>query len=295
MKKVLIHVLSNALGDTIASIPYVCEYQKINLCDVYFCVEDFFIPILKDSYPNITLVGRNYTVEYDEKIEIDYNFNKPVQLGYAEQLGFENAKYLKPLISFSPKEKTIKNKYVVMSVHSTLQCKYWNHPSGKRVQPEQPYWNELCGLLRKLGYTPVVLEKHETFGVPPFFNGVPKKSNKKIGLPFKDLMNLIYHSEFFIGLSSGLSWVAHAMGKKVALISNFTEDWNEFDLNDEDYIRITNKDVCHGCFNKINIEHSFSPSEWYWCPKHKGTNREFECHKSITPDMVISSINKWMV
>lgn len=295
MKKILINVLSNALGDTIASIPYVSEYQKKHNCDVYFCVSDFFISFLQNSYLNITLIGRNENLEFDEKIDIDYDFNKPVQLGYAEQLGFEKPKYLKPTISFLPKEKTIKNKYVVMSVHSTLQCKYWNHPLGKKVQSEQPHWNELCGILRKLGYTPVVLEKYETFGVSPFFNGIPKKANKKIGLPFEDLMNLIHHSEFFIGLSSGLSWVAHAMGKKVALISNFTDDLNEFDLKDEDYIRITNKNVCNSCFNKINIEHSFNPSDWYWCPKHKGTNRQFECHTSITPDMVINSINKWLV
>ena len=36
----------------------------------------------------------------------------------------------------------------------------------------------------------------------------------KIGLNLEDTINDIYHSEFFIGLSSGLSWLAHAMGKK---------------------------------------------------------------------------------
>ena len=294
MKKVLIHVLSNAMGDTIASIPYASEYQQKNNCIVYFCVNDFYMSFLKDAYPNITLVGRSHSIEFDERIDIDYNFNKPVQLGYAEQLGFENAEYIKPSISFNYKPRSIKNKYVVLSVHSTLQCKHWNHPKGKRVQPEQPYWNELCGMLRKLGYTPVVLGEYETFGTPPFFNGVPKKANKKTGVPFDEVLSLIHHSEFFIGLSSGLSWIAHAMGKKVAIIANFTEDWNEFDLNDEDYVRISNKSVCNGCFNKINIEHSFDPSDWYWCPKHKGTDRQFECHTSITPEMVMSSIHKWL-
>jgi autotransporter strand-loop-strand O-heptosyltransferase len=139
-----------------------------------------------------------------------------------------------------------------------------------------------------------VVERELTWGTHPFFNGTPNKANKKIGLEFNELMSIIEHSEFFIGLSSGLSWVAHAMGKKVALISNFTEDWNEFDLNDENYIRITNKSVCHGCFNKIKVEHDFNPADWYWCPLHKNTDRQFECHKSITPEMVLEKIEKWM-
>ena len=83
-------------------------------------------------------------------------------------------------------------------------------------------------------------------------NGLPSNCIKKINTPLDETINYIYHSEFFIGLSSGMSWVAHAMGKPVAMIANFTEDWNEFDLSSSDYIRITNKSVCHGCWNKIN-------------------------------------------
>ena len=83
------------------------------------------------------------------------------------------------------------------------------------------------------------------------------------------------------------------MNKKVAMIANFTEDWNEFDLSCDDYKRITNKSVCHGCWNKINIDYKFDPSDWYWCPKHKGTPRQFECHTSITPSMVFDEIKDW--
>ena len=34
MKKVFVNILSNSLGDTIATIPYVSEYQKVNDFDV---------------------------------------------------------------------------------------------------------------------------------------------------------------------------------------------------------------------------------------------------------------------
>ena len=84
------------------------------------------------------------------------------------------------------------------------------------------------------------------------------------------------------------------MNKPVAMISNFTEDWTEFDLNCEDYIRIVNKNSCHGCFNKIGINHEFDSLDWYWCPLHKETEREFECHKTITPEMVYKQIERWI-
>jgi hypothetical protein len=34
----------------------------------------------------------------------------------------------------------------------------------------------------------------------------------------------------------------------------------------------------------------FDKGDWFWCPEHKGTERQFECHKSITPEMVIDKI-----
>ena len=294
MKIVYVHLLSNSMGDTIASTPYVLEYAKKHNVKVYFGIYDPYIFLLKDSYKDIEFIGRNHFIEYDEKIDLDYVFFKSVQGGYAEQLGFDSPRYIRPIISIAELPRPIKNKYISMGVHSTCQLKYWNHPNGLRSQGDALNWNELSGILRKRGYTPVTVEKDEMYGTPPFFNGIPSKSNKQIGKTLQEAVNIIRHSEFYIGLSSGMSWVAHALGKKVVMISNFTEDWNEFDLSLDDYIRITNKSVCHGCWNKINLEHSFDKNDWYWCPSHKGTERQFECHKSITVDDVMKKIEHWI-
>ena len=234
-------------------------------------------------------------MEYDKKIDLKYNFNLPLQTGFANQLGFMDWEYVQPKVDFTTKERPIKGKYVTISIHSTSQLKYWNSPLGIKYQPLSPYWDELCGILRKHGITPVVVEKDEMFGISPFKNGLPKKSNKKFNLSMEETMNYIYHSEFFIGLSSGLSWLAHSMDKKVVMISNFTEDWHEFDLSCNNYKRITNKSVCHGCWNSVNKEHLFDVSDWYWCPKHKDTERQFECHTSITPQMVFEEIKNWII
>ena len=282
------------MGDTIASTPYVSEYQKKHNVNVIFNINDPYIFLLNECYENIQFVGRNDVIEYDEKIDIDYVFNKSIQGGYAEQLGFDNPPYIRPVVSIPELLRPIKNKYIALGVHSTCQIKYWNHPNGLTSQGESKNWNELSAILRKRGYTPVTVEKDELYGLPPFYNGVPSKSNKQIGKTLLDAVNIINHSEFYIGLSSGMSWVAHALGKKVVMISNFTEDWNEFDLSLDDYIRITNKSVCYGCWNKVNVEHTFNKNDWYWCPLHKDTERQFECHKSITVNDVMEKIKNWL-
>jgi autotransporter strand-loop-strand O-heptosyltransferase len=294
MKKILIRI-DVSIGDTIAAVPYVEKFSIDHSEEkILFEINDNLIPLLSPVYPTINFVGRNHNENYDEKIEFRYDYSVSVQSGFAKQLGYDNPEYIRPKIINLEFQRPIKNKYITIGIHSTSQLKYWNHPKGKRVQPESPYWNELCGIIRKEGYTPVVVEQYDTFGNAPYRNGLPNKSNKKFGQSLLESMNLIYHSEFYIGLSSGMSWIAHAMGKPVAIIANFTEDWNEFGLSTSDYIKITNKNVCHGCWNKINIDHTFDKHDWYWCPKHKGTEKQFECHTSITPEMVLENIKHWL-
>jgi autotransporter strand-loop-strand O-heptosyltransferase len=129
-----------------------------------------------------------------------------------------------------------------------------------------------------------VSEGYEVYNVSKELN--PFDNCTQITTPsLESKMDWIAGSSFFIGLSSGLAWLAWAMGKQVVMISNFTEDWNEFSC-----IRITNKNVCNGCWNNQNF--SFNPGDWNWCPVHKGTDKQFICHTSITADMVIAEIKK---
>lgn len=292
MRKVLIEIHSQALGDSIIAMPYISKYQKDQECDLYVKINKKFYFLFKETYPNLKFTDNKEG--FDEIILIRYWFKKNIQEGFAIDLGYKNWEYIKPSLKILPKSRPIKNKYVVLGIHSTQQLKYWNHPDGKISQKLSPNWNRLCAMLRKKGYTPIIVERDELFGVDPYWNGLPKKANKKIGISLEETINYIQHAEFFIGLSSGLTWLAHALGTKVVMISNFTEDWHEIPLKYPDYKRITNKSVCHGCFAKANTEYEYDPSNWYWCPKHENTPRQFECHTSITPDMVMEQINDWL-
>ena len=95
-------------------------------------------------------------------------------------------------------------------------------------------------------------------------------------------MAQIAGAQFFIGLSSGLSWLAWAVGKPVVLISGFTKSLCEFHTE----YRVINENVCNGCWNDVSCK--FSRNDWFWCPR----NKNFECSKEISADMVLKQVKK---
>lgn len=287
---------TTGLGDLIALMPYAEKFADVYNYDVTLMLKNKELGhLFKKSYPRLNFISKNEKISFDKEMSLVHEkFDLPLQQIFAEQLGFKNSQYIRPKVDKPECIRPIKNKYVTFSIQSTYQMKYWNSPGQIKNQLISPNWYEICKILRKKGYTPVCVDYYDNFGILPFRNHVPTNSVKKTGLSLSEVSELIFHSEFFIGLSSGLSWLAHGLDKKVCMISNFTEDWHEFDLKCEDYIRVTNKNSCHGCWNKMNIDYSISKLEWYSCPKHENTERQFECHTSITPQQVIEKLSIWI-
>ena len=136
--------------------------------------------------------------------------------------------------------------------------------------------------------TPVAVDRYETFGIEGWWNTLPTSSVRKTGMGLDEVVNIIQHCNFFIGVSSGLSWLAHALGKKVVLISGATSKDNEFT---KDVIRIQNPDVCNSCFTQTE-SWKFNTGDWTWCPEHKGSPKWFECSRTITPEFVFEELKK---
>lgn len=271
-EKVRINICSKSLGDTIAWIPYIEEFQNKHNCILY--VSTFWNSLF--DYPNISFIDPNDEVDglYDVfDIGWFYNSNKepvlpntiPLQQTATNILGLE-FKEKRPKIKIQKSTKTSHNKYVTIATHSTAGLKYWTR-SG---------WQGLVNYLKNLGYDIIDVSKEGT-DLENVINIEDKSINNTI--------NYIKNSEFFIGLSSGLSWLSWAIGKKVVMISNFTEETHEFQNN---CIRITDRSVCNSCWNKR--EFKFDKEDWNWCPLFKGTDRQFECQKSITSEHVIDKI-----
>lgn len=288
----LIEIQSGALGDTIGAMAVIEEYRKkTNKKISVICNND---NIFKKSYPEINFYNSESNFEYisnknlwkindkcfKEKISTKYKFEVPLLRGFANDFGIEDLSNIKIKVDNPNKPRPIKNKYVCFGIQSTSQCKYWNCPGG---------WDELAKYFRKKNITPVCVEKYESFGIPNYFNTLPAKAFKKVGMPFDDVLNYISHAELFIGISSGLSWVAQGLGVPTVIISNATSKDNEF--VDEKTLRIYDESVCHGCFHKYN----FDPSDWLWCPVYRNDeNKRFICTKAITPEIVIEKIENFM-
>lgn len=273
-RRVYIAFDSKSLGDSIAWIPYVLEFQKKHNCKVI--VSTFLNDLFEKEYPEIEFVTPGTPVPnlyamysigwfYDRHREPEVPNTIPLQKTITNILGLEYKEIL-PKIHHEQHPRPYKNKYVTIATNSTAGCKFWTREA----------WQVLINYLHNLGYKVINVSKEDN----PFEN-----ANKIKNTSMAHTINVINHSEFFIGLSSGLSWLAWGLGKQIVMISNFTEPDHEFTTN---CTRIINKSVCNGCWNKP--EFTFSKSNWNWCPVHEATSRQFECHTSITAEMVINQI-----
>ena len=171
------------------------------------------------------------------------------------------------------KKSNFNKKYVCIATQSTAQCKYWNNKEG---------WAKVVSYLNSLGYDVVCIDKHYGYGAKGIINIIPENVINKTGdLPLEDRINDLYHCEFFIGLGSGLSWLAWACEKSVIMISGFSNPKSEFYTP----YRVHNKNVCNSCWSDVNC--TFDRSNWLWCPRDK----DFECSREITFDMVKEKID----
>ena len=138
--------------------------------------------------------------------------------------------------------------------------------------------------LKGRGYTVRVLSKE-----PDNYMGnrIPKGVIQQGEAPLVDLMDEMRQSKAFIGIGSGLSWLSWALNVPTVLISGFSYDWAEM----QDCIRISAPaGKCQGCFNRLRLD----AGDWHWCPDHKDTPKHYECTKTITSDMVIKELEKFL-
>ncbi|WP_426067058.1 autotransporter strand-loop-strand O-heptosyltransferase, partial [Gluconobacter sp. NFX36] len=145
---------------------------------------------------------------------------------------------------------------------------------------------QLIQELKTRGYRVFCIDREHVNGSGTVWNHIPFGAEDKTGaLPLSERARWIKYAEFFIGLSSGLSWLAWCVGTTpVVLISGFTRPENEFSTP----YRVINWHACNGCSNDIRCV--LDTSNYLWCPRHEGTPRQFECSKLIAPEQVMDII-----
>lgn len=282
-KKVFVELCSSSLGDTLAWFPAIDEFQKKHGCEVY--CSTFLNGLFKQNYSNLKFVNPGDGVDniyahyrvgwfYDDSGNVNfdmnpYDFKKFTLQETAFQVLGIPFKETRPHLNVP---KIPKKKQVCIGIHSTAQAKYWNNESG---------WQSVVDYLNSKNYKVMLITKeHNGWMGNVVLSGVEDKTGN---YSLSERIEQLAESELFIGLGSGLSWLAWAVGINTVLISGFSEKYSEFTATE----RVINEKVCHGCFNNVRLD----PSDWNWCPSFKNTDKQFLCTKSISVNQVIDSIN----
>ena len=181
-----------------------------------------------------------------------------------------------PKVPWPKGERLIKEPYVCIGVQGSHVGKGWLYPNG---------WEEVTEYLKSLGYRVLCIDKEKVMDEHGYRLEMPKSAEDYTGAhPLTERLDMLTHAEFFIGLASGLSWLAYTADCPVVMIGGFSAYWCEFPTP----YRVYNRLVCNGCYNDVRVTWQENV-----CPRQvKGTEHIFECSKKITPRMVIAAIDR---
>ena len=139
--------------------------------------------------------------------------------------------------------------------------------------------------LNGAGYRVVCIDQRRVHGHGLMWTHIPHGTQDETGdRPLAERARWLRHADLFVGLSSGLAWLAWAAGCPTVLISGFTHPTNELATP----FRVINWHACNSCWNDPRVR--FDHHDFLWCPRHKGTERQFECTRLITGGHVIRII-----
>jgi autotransporter strand-loop-strand O-heptosyltransferase len=217
---VFIKMDARALGDNLAWMPYVEEFRKKHDCKI-IC-STFWNNLFIDVYPEIMFVKPNtridnvyaqYYIGTHDNTPPCYSpttyLTEPLQKIAADILGLE-FKYSKCEVNHIKKPKNPKK--ICLSQYASLDMKTWHGD-----------WQKIVDVLIEKGY-----EVHVISLEPNKLKNVIDKTGD---FPIEHRVAELTDASYFIGVSSGLSWLAHSLDCHVFLISDFTPSNHEFNSN----------------------------------------------------------------
>lgn len=296
-RTVLIHFPVGTLGDSIAWFSYASRFGERHRGARVVCVMSaLLIPLFRDAYPDIMFVSQEEAAERNltETAYATYYMGlfftdvacewQPADFRHvglhktaACILGLDPAAEQAPRIRLPDESRPIGEPYAVIAVQATSAAKLWNNPDG---------WRTVIAFLKARGLRVICIDQKPAVGQGYFWNQIPHGCEDFTGISLLEAARYLRHAEIFVGLSSGLSWLAWAAGCKTTLISGFSLPSTEFATPG----RVTNWHTCNGCWNDPGFV--FDHTNFFWCPRQAGTARQFECTRLITPAHVTRTIEK---
>jgi autotransporter strand-loop-strand O-heptosyltransferase len=291
-REVLIQLPIGTLGDNIGWFPYAVKFKERHRCRLTCTMAVHLIPLFRCAYPDIAFVTHEevkterfyatYSIglffDDDNRVHQPCDFR---HVGLHRTAGYilgVDPTEVPPRIVLADESRPIDEPYVCIGTQSTTQAKYWNNPNG---------WREIVKFLKEAGYRVICIDQKPVHGTGLVWNHIPHGAEDETGdKPLLQRARWIKHADFFVGLASGLSWLAWSVGTPVVMISGFSHPTTEF----ETPYRVINYHACNSCWN--DVRHSFDHKDFLWCPRHKDTPRQFECTRLITVDQVKSALQK---
>jgi autotransporter strand-loop-strand O-heptosyltransferase len=295
-RDVLIQFPVGTLGDILAWFPYAARFGEVHSCRLTCAMSELIIPLLRNTYPAICFVTHEEAAEQ--------NLASLAYATYCLGLFFDDTEFIHqptdfrhvglhrtagyilgvdpaeepPRLALPDESRPIAEPYVCIGVQSSTQSKNWTNPYG---------WREVIAFLKANGYRVICIDKNPVHGTGMVWNHIPHGAEDETGdRPLAERARWLRHAAAFVGLSSGLSWLAWAARMPVVLISGFTHPTNEFATP----YRVINWHACNSCWN--DVRYRFDHQDYLWCPRHAGTSRQFECTRLITAEQVIATLKR---
>ena len=282
-----VHFLfTKAIGDNIALLPYVEQFRRKFDCRVSCTMPPHMREIVRLYYPNVELADDLHEDSYAAFYMAAWS-NMP----FAASHDFRTVplEYLGKTILCSPlidqpskviyrptKPREINEPYVCIGVQASGTNKCWLAPDG---------WDCVVEHLKAMGYRVLCIDRDRKCSGHGMTVETPAGAEDFSGsYDLIDRINQLAYADFFIGISSGLSWLAWSVDIPVVMINSITEPWHEFNTP----YHVSNPMVCHGCLNDMRVDFSRVGG----CVSYKDSARKYECSKQISARQVIDAIER---
>jgi len=278
-------MMGGGMGDMLSILPFVREFKRRHNCKLTVIMPEYMRELTLNLYPELPQAKKSYFNVYATYYPMTSisslglgacdTRNTPIERVGGANLGLKN---LPPKPTFKPTAPPVtRDPYVCIAVQASGTIKSWLYPDG---------WDIVIDYLKSLGYRVFCIDKDTEQTNYGMTIKMPEGAEDFTGdLPLLERANMLYHAEFFIGLSSGLAWLANIVNCPVVMICGFSKSWHEFYTP----YRVANRLVCNGCLNDLRVHFLHTEDA---CSYHAGTPRELECQKKIHPRQVINAINR---
>lgn len=289
-KEVLISIDLGGLGDHLAWVGHAVAFQERHKCHLTCKVNKDILPLLSGACKHVRFISpetkddRIYYAHYKVLVffndkDRNYQPNDYRQVGLAHMgayiLGLP-VKERRPDVVIDKGGRPLKERYVCIGTQASGMSKYWHNPLG---------WLSLVKFLKENGYRVVCIDRRRIESVDDVWRSIPHGVEDQTGdRPLGERARWLKYADFFVGLSSGLSWLAWAVETPVVMISGYTEPYNEFYTP----YRVINRHVCNSCAN--DVTQMLQTDNRLFCPYHANTDRMFECSRAISVHQVETMI-----